>query len=186
MRAAASSSEPFAASPQPPAAERVLPAKTPVYLRFKSTVGSKLSKSGDAFAYTLSEDVLVDGIVVLAAGTAGTGKIVHAKKGGGSGSGGELVLSPGSLELGEESIRLRSLRIIGNGKDRYGLASAIGLAPLVGPLGFLVKGNELEYGLDHIAEALTAEDHVFRVESLPAPSGKAPIDDINEKDGVNE
>src|SRR5690606_40329275 len=70
----------------------VLPAKTPVLLRLEQAVGSKISRTGDSFAFVLAQAVELDGVTVLPAGTPGTGEVVHAKKGGGSGSGGELVL----------------------------------------------------------------------------------------------
>lgn len=160
----------------------VLPAKTPVLLRLEQAVGSKISRTGDSFAFVVAQAVELDGVTVLPAGTPGTGEVVHAKKGGGSGSGGELVLSAGYFDLGEAKLPLRSIRMTGGVEDRIGLATAIGIAPIVGVLGFAVKGKEIEYQPGFIAEAMTAQAHTFLFASQGAPAGDA-ISDLGEGEG---
>ena len=45
------------------------------------------------------------------------GEVVHAKKGGGSGAAGELVLAARYLDFEGSRVRLRSMRLDGNGES---------------------------------------------------------------------
>ncbi|MET0587174.1 MAG: hypothetical protein ABWZ75_01520 [Novosphingobium sp.] len=69
------------------------PALTPVSIQILAALGSKVSKSGDTFPIRLAAPVIVDGTVAIPAGAEGMGEVVHAKKGGGIGAAGELVLA---------------------------------------------------------------------------------------------
>lgn len=156
--------------PEHPAADHAAPAPgvlhlpkmTPVYISLIDPLGSKANKTGDVFAYTVARDVAIDGVVVIPAGTPGAGQVIHAKKAGGSGSSGELVLSPGELDLGGKAIRLRSLDMDAAGRDNMDIAAAVGIA--AGPIGFLVRGKNFDYAAGFVGIAKTAQDLDF-----PAP-----------------
>ena len=132
-----------------------VPALTPVSIEIAAVLGSKLSKTGETFPIRLAAPILADGNVVIPAGTTGMGEIIHAKKGGGSGAPGELVLAARYLDIDGRHLRLRSLHIVSVGKDRIGEADVVGVA--FGVIGLLVTGGESLVPEGTIAEAKTAE-----------------------------
>lgn len=157
----------------------LLPKMTPVYISLTDPIGSKTNITGDHFAYTVARDVAIDGVVVIPAGTPGTGLVIHAKKAGGSGSSGELVLSPGELDLAGKPVRLRSLDMDAAGRDNMDLATAVGAA--VGPFGFMVRGKNFDYDAGFVGMAKTAQDMEF-----PAPVMAAQSNEILQPEPANE
>jgi hypothetical protein len=168
--AAAQTTEASAAQAAPESATPVvaIPVLTPVKLVLKQNVGSKISTGGEMFAFTLAEPLLIDGREIVPAGTPGMGEVIHAKKGGGSGSAGELVLAARYLQVGDRRLRLRSLQVAEAGKDKIGTVNALAPVPVVGMFGFLVKGKEIDLPEGTLLHAKTAEDF-----ALPAP-GASP------------
>ncbi len=151
------------AEPQANAApELVVPALTPLVIRLEADLGSRLNKTGDRFPLSLAEPVLIAGVTVLPAGLLGEGEVVHAKKSGGSGAGGELVVAARWLDVGGRRLRLRSLRLNIAGKDAIqkvdGLNAASVASPVpLGLLGFFIKGKNAVHAKGDLAEAKTAE-----------------------------
>lgn len=152
-----------AADPEAKAApDLVVPALTPLVIRLEADLGSNLSKTGDRFPLSLAESVAIAGITVLPAGLLGEGEVIHAKKSGGSGAGGELVVAARWLDVGGTRLRLRSLRLNGAGKDAIqkvdGLNAASVASPVpLGLLGFFIKGKDAVHAKGELAEAKTAE-----------------------------
>src|SRR5689334_2569281 len=62
-----------------------VPALTPVVVRLEETVSSNESRPGDRFRITVAEDVHVGGAVVIPAGSAGEGEVIHAARSGAGG-----------------------------------------------------------------------------------------------------
>lgn len=153
----------------------VLPKLTPVYIQLSDPLSSKISKSGDSFAYTVAKPVVVDGAEVIPVGTPGSGQVIHAKKAGGSGSSGELVLSAGELHFGGKVIRLRSLNMDAAGRDRMGTAMAVGIVGgVAGLAGMLIKGKNFEYAAGFVGEAMIADNTEFSA-GAPATQTLAEI-----------
>ncbi|XUU59758.1 hypothetical protein ACRAQ6_09260 [Erythrobacter sp. HA6-11] len=125
---------------------------TPVYISIDAAQGSKTSTSGDTFLITVTEPVMAEGEEIIPAGTQGQGEVIHAKKAGGSGAGGELILTANYIDLGEQRIPLRSLKLGLSGKAQTGLAIA------TGPVGFLVRGKNVDVAEGTLAGAKLAED----------------------------
>ncbi len=159
-----------------PAGEALtIPALTVVEIEIGAELGSKISTSGDRFPITLKAPIVIDGREAIPAGTAGEGEVVHAKKAGGSGTPGELVLAARFLTVGERRLRLRSMRVGQVGKDNMGTVTAIGAAsaavalPLA-LLGFAIAGGNTVYPQGSLASAKTAEAFVVEpsIASLPA------------------
>lgn len=158
-------------APQPATPGIAIPALTPVSLVLKQNVGSKISTSGETFSFTLAEPQVIDGREVVPAGTPGMGEVIHAKRGGGSGSAGELVLAARYLQVGDRRLRLRSLQVAEAGKDKIGTVNALAPVPVKGMFGFLVKGKEIDLPEGTLLHAKTAEDFI-----LPAPSAsQSPV-----------
>ena len=73
-------------------------ALTPIHIEILADLGSATSHSLDPFPIRLADPIIVDGVEVVAAGSDGQGEVVHAKKSGGSGTPGELVLAARWIE----------------------------------------------------------------------------------------
>jgi len=178
-----------AAFPVPPpsqAASATVPALTPLTLEILADLGSKTSKSGDQFPIRLHEPVVVDGVTVIPVGTPGMGEVVHAKKGGSSGAAGELVLAARYLDYEGARIRLRSMRMDGNGASKIRSVNDMAIAaaltvPAVALFGFAVKGGDSDIPSGSLASAKTAE--AFAVPSrdeIPpfSPAAVSPLAEI--------
>ena len=165
-----------------------IPKLTPVEVVIDAEMGSKLSTTGAAFPLRLAQPIVIDGREIVPAGTLGTGEVVHAKKAGGAGAAGELVLAARFLDYGGRRIRLRSMRIAVSGKDAIGAvdgmnaaaAGAATLTPLpLGFIGFAITGRNIVVPKGTVAMAKTAEDFALveqpasgaTVTALPDPAG---------------
>jgi hypothetical protein len=170
--AAPAESGPAAAPPAPEnPAEITIPALTPIVVEILADEGSAISKSGDTFPLRLAEPILVDGVEVVPAGTPGTGEVIHAKRSGGSGAGGELILAADYLLVDGRRLPLRSLDLSGAGRDKIATVDAINVAsaatvPGVALIGFLIKGKQMTVAKGARASAKTAAN--FVVSSAPS------------------
>jgi hypothetical protein len=133
-----------------------VPALTEIAVEILADLGSRTSKQGDLFPLRLAAPIVIEGVELVPAGTPGMGEVIHAKRSGGSGAAGELVLAARYLEAGSRRLPLRSLRINADAKDRMTLAVAASMA--FTPLGFFIKGDQLAVGAGSILPAKTAAD----------------------------
>lgn len=134
---------------------KTIPALTPVVVRFEAALSSQTSVSGERFPMTLAEPIMLDGQVVVPAGAAGEGEVIHADKSSWGGASGELVLAARWLDVNGRRLRLRSLRASGAG--RAAVNEALVASVLVTPLVFAVKGQQATFPKGWLAEAKTAE-----------------------------
>ncbi|MEP9357807.1 hypothetical protein [Sphingomonas sp. KR3-1] len=162
--------------PPGPACEPSLtiPALTPVTVEMLEPLGSKISMPGAFFALRLAAPIIVDGVELLPAGASGRGEVIHAKRAGGSGAGGELVLAARFLEVCGRQLRLRSMQVSPNGKSKTGTVDSINMAsaavaPGLSLIGFMIKGGEVNVPSGTLAQAKTAE--LFTL----APPVQAPV-----------
>lgn len=150
---------------------------TPVALELVDPVGSRTSKSLETFRFVLAEPVMAGGVEVISAGTPGTGEIVHAKKAGGMGAAGELVVAARFLDLGDRKVRLRSTVVDAEGKSRINGVSSFAAASAASPLpvawvGFFIKGGEIELPPGTRLVAKLAEDFVPAASAMPAAASE--------------
>lgn len=126
----------------------VLPEGTVVAVQLADAVGSKDARAGDSFPIRLAAPVIVDGQVVLPAGTPGRGHVVQASGPGLGGKGAKLVVSADYLTVGGGTVPLGGMQLTGTGKDRSmaaDLASLGGWISLpLGFVGFAVTGGGIE------------------------------------------
>lgn len=179
LTSSADAPPPAAAAPAPgdPAACDgclTVPALTPVRIQLLKTLGSATSNTGDLFPIRLAAPIMIDGKEAVPAGVTGLGEVVHAKKNGGAGAAGELVLAARYLEVGGKRLRLRSLRTEQSGQSRIDTAS-IASATVLGVFGFLIKGGKLTIAEGSIVQAKTAEPFTIAPSSIQtAAEGGAP------------
>ena len=86
--------------------ERVLRAGTPVRLRVLERLSSKTAVQGKRFPVEVSEDVLVDGLLVIPKGTRGVGEVARVIEKGMFGKSGKLRIRALFVEVGGSRIRL--------------------------------------------------------------------------------
>jgi hypothetical protein len=137
-------------------------AGTVVSVELVSPVSTKVQKSGDTFALRLAAPLIVDGRVVLRAGTPGVGQVIESAKPGMGGKAAKLVLAARYLRLRGERIPLQSLQLAGAGRDNSNQAQAVGLTGIVfAPLGFVglaVKGGDVSFSSGTSATAKVTND----------------------------
>jgi hypothetical protein len=125
----------------PSAAGTKVPEGTEVRLRLLDAISSATATQGQRFNLELDDDIRVDGVVVVPRGAMALGTVVHAKKRGFMGKGGELNVMIDYLLVNDERIRLRASSGR-EGDDKVG--ATVALTVLFGPLGLLKRGKDIE------------------------------------------
>lgn len=138
----------------------VVPAGTEVAIELVSAVGTKTMKSGFAFDIRLAAPVIVDGQVIIPAGTMGVGRVVQASGPGIGGKGAKLVVSADYLTVAGGAVPLQGLQLTGTGKDHSMAANILGLGGIafapIGLAGIAVTGDNVEIPAGTIASARIA------------------------------
>lgn len=155
-----------------------VPALTPVELVIDADLGSKTSTTGAMFPLHLGKPIVMGGREVVAAGAEGQGEVIHAKKAGGMGAAGELVLAARFVTVGGRELRLRSMRIAMAGKDAIHTVDTLNAASAASPLpiglvGFFMSGRNVVVTRGTTAEAKTAADFPLSQPADAAPA--APV-----------
>jgi len=138
------------------------PAGTLVQVELAEPVGTLSYKTGATFALRLAAPLIVNGRIVLRAGTPGVGDIVESSKAGMGGKPAKLVLAARYLQKGGVHVPLEGLQLAAGGRNNGTAASAVGLTGLIfGPLGFVglaVSGGDVTFPAGTKATAKLAAD----------------------------
>lgn len=110
-------------------------------LKFSESLSSKTANNGDPVNLILDEDIKVGDVVVAKAGCKAVGEVTNARKAGLMGKGGELNMRLNYLKVGEYRVRLRGSKGK-EGESKQG--TAIALTVLLGPVGLLKHGKEID------------------------------------------
>lgn len=156
---------------QPAPATRLLPADTEIHLRLLEPVASNTHVHADRFKLEVAEPVVVDGAVVIPAGAACVGEVVHAGKAGFGGKAGELILATRFVRVGDQEVRLRSFTA-SNGSDRVNLA--LGLSYVL--VGLFVQGKNIVVPEGTDVYAKVAVDSELPVTSFVSTEATTEID----------
>lgn len=165
---------PALARPAHPAARGCCTAQagTVLEVELAEPISTKSQKSGDSFTLKLAAPLIVDGHVLLRAGTPGVGQIIEASKPGLGGKGGKLVLAARYLRRGRVHVPLNGMQMSGNGHDNSGVANAAGIGGLVffplGIAGIVMHGGDIVLPAGTHADAKIASD--TKLSSLGRPS----------------
>ncbi len=129
-------------------ADKVVPADTLVKIKLTSTIDSKTARIGDVVTYQVAEDVLVDGVLVLAKGADGIGQVTKVSQAQNFGRDAKLEIDFTSIKaidgstittfLGEKSKKETQSITMAAGASVAGLA-ILGPVGIVG--GVFVKGK---------------------------------------------
>ena len=117
--------------------------------------------------------VELDGVTLIPLRLRGAGEVVHAKSSG-AGVGGELILAARYLDLPNNRVKLRSMKLGARGKDQIDSAIALSIISPVGSL--FVRGKHIDIPAGTLAEAKTAEE-VWIDASQLAPAPNKPTDE---------
>jgi hypothetical protein len=142
-----------------------VPAGSVIEIALTKAVGSKLSKRGDRFGIRLVDDIKMDGVVILPAGTEGEGEVIHASPGKMGGGPGELLLAARFLDRDGVHVPLKAFKMGRSGQDN--VDSALVVAMIAGPFALFIQGGEVMIPSGTIANAKLAAD-------LPALDAHAP------------
>lgn len=158
-----------------------LPDGTLVELAIGEPLTSKTAQRGQRFKLLLAEPLRLGDTVVLPAGTEGVGEVIHADRARAAGKPGELLLAARFLQGPDGEIKLRGMKLGGSGKDHGNAAMAVATA--LGPVGFFVRGGQIEIetgtrahaklaGPLHITDSAAVEA-AFRNSGDVGPAGPA-------------
>jgi len=184
----------LAANRHPAAVCCRVPAGSVVQVELAQDVGTATQKAGDTFALRLAAPLIVDGRVLLRAGTPGVGEVIQASGPGMGGKAAKLVLAADYLTKGGRRLPLQGLQLGAQGKGNENVANVIGISGLVlGPIGFVgmaVRGGNVDFPKGTKAMAKLSDDVVLAslgranrrdlalaaAASAPADIGDAAID----------
>lgn len=117
----------------------VLPDGTEFFVGTTEEISSKTASEGDPLSFKVTEDVKVNGHVLIAEGTLVKGVVATAKKAGMMGKGGNLgIRVESTTSVDNQKVKLRSSKGK-EGDDKTG--TTVALVVLFGPLGFLKHGK---------------------------------------------
>jgi hypothetical protein len=153
-----------------------VPAGTPVKVELVDQVSSAVQKTGDTFALRLAAPLIVDGRVVLRAGTPGVGKVIDSAGPEIGGKAAKVVLAASYLTAGDARVPLDGLHLAASGRDRSRISQGLGVAGLaVAPLG--VVGVVTPGGDVVIPSGAVGDARVASAVALP-PLGRASPQDV--------
>lgn len=159
------------AAPAGEAAALRLPMNTQIVFEFVTPLSSKTSKADEMFPIRLVHPIVVQGRILVPAGTMGEGQVIQAAKSGWGGKAGELVVTVRHLDYRGVRIPLRRFRMgePSTGADRRD--EAFGVSMVVPLAGFFMNGGEKTVLVGTRASAIIAADT-----DIPAtdPAPEAP------------
>jgi len=131
--------------------DTLLPTGTLLRIAMKQTVSSARSKTGDAFDFTIVDDVKVGNRVAVPAGTAGTGKIIRSAPAHGGRVDGILKLQFDPLKLADGTnvvIDITQESLVADQNSHNGMAGSVAeVADMTVPgfflIDFLRKGDDV-------------------------------------------
>lgn len=146
---------------QRPGKTVMIPDGTEIAAVTTEMLSSKTSQVDDPITFKVEEDVIVDGAVVIAKGTAIKGIVTNAKKSGFFGKGGELnVRVETTTTVDNQKLKVRA------SKGREGdnkTGTTIALVVLLGPIGLLKKGKNAEIKEGTRLKVFTDEEKTVRI-----------------------
>lgn len=126
---------------EPKTIKPTIPVGTEVSLILSETLTSKKHVKGDLFKLSISEDLMIDGILVLPIGTTVVGEITRAETKAAFGVAGKLEARLLYAELPSGTLRLTGR--IGN-KGKSGTTETVLTYAAIGSIAFVVTGKSAE------------------------------------------
>lgn len=125
-----------------PGRDVVIPDGSEISAVTTETISSKTAQEDDPITFKVEEDLVIDGVVVIAKGTAIKGIVTNAKKSGFLGKGGELnIRLETTTTVDGQKLKVRASKGK-EGENKTG--TTIALTVLLGPVGLLKRGKNAE------------------------------------------
>ena len=154
-------------------AQLVLPEGTEVPMETTSEVSSMTARVGDRFNLEVTDNVLLNGTVIIPAGTSGVGEVAHVVKKGMWGKSGKLETRILYVKVGTQQIRLNGS--VGD-RGKGGTAGAVASVVLLPLAGFFVTGTSAVIPSRTVAVGRLATDLPIVLASGPAaPAMIVPV-----------
>ncbi len=161
-------------SPQAPVCCSV-PAGTLVEVALSRAITTRRAKAGDSFPLHLAAPLIVNGQIVLRAGTPGVGEVIESARPGLGGKGAKMVLDARYLIVHRRHIAIDGLQLAAAGHDNSTAAQVVGLGGIgFAPLGFVglaIQGGDVSFPENTKAQASIAAN--VSLQSLGRASRKA-------------
>ena len=145
-----------------PQDEIVLTEGTPINVAIAKEVTSKEAKPNDAVDFTVTEDLVINGQVVVRKGTPAVGSVINAEKGGYMGKSGKLAVQVESTTTSDgKPLKLRAAKGR-EGDDKT--TSTMVLSMMISPAFLFRKGSEAKIEPGTVVTVYVAEEKRFRLE----------------------
>lgn len=169
------SASPNAGAVSMPAAITI-PLKTPVRFTLDTAISSKTALPGQQFQLKVAEDLRINGLVAIPAGTPATGEIIHAQKAGGFGKPGELLVAIRHIDLHGQQIKMRSFQPL-QGKSHSNAAMATSFVPVVGLFAGFIQGGQIVMPESTLVQALVANETTVNLQQSDNKVNTLPLQD---------
>jgi len=151
-----------AASLTRPEDEIILPEGTAIKVVTAEEITSKAAKPNDPVKFTVAEDLVINGQVIVRKDTPALGSVITAQKGGYMGNSGKLAIQVESTTTSDgQPLKLRAAKG-GEGDDKT--TSTFALASFISPLFLFRKGGEAKILAGTAVTVYAGEEKRFRVE----------------------
>jgi len=145
-----------------PQDEIVVPEGTPINVVVAKEVTSKEAKPNDPVEFTVTEDLVINGQVIVRTGTPAIGSVINAEKKGYMGKSGKLAVQVESTTTSDgQRLKLRAAKGR-EGDDKT--TSTMVLSTLISPAFLFMKGSEAKIAPGTVVTVYAAEEKRFRLE----------------------
>ena len=148
----------------------IIPLKTPILFALDTAISSRTAVAGSQFQLKVVDDLVINDVIVIPAGTPATGEIIHAQKSSVFGKAGELLLTIRYIDLHGQRIKMRSFQPY-QGKDITN--AALGASLAIGMFAAFIRGGEVVMPENTLAQALIAAETSIDLRTNPG-MGNSP------------
>jgi Protein of unknown function (DUF2846) len=156
-----SSSLSFSSSASHDQDEIVLAEGTPINVITAQEITSKEAKPNDPVNFTVNEDLLVNGQVIVRKGTPALGSVINAEKGGYMGKSGKLAVQVESTTTVDgQRLKLRAAK----GREGNDKTTSTFALSMISPFFLFKKGGEAKITVGMPVTVYVAEERRFRLD----------------------
>jgi len=144
-----------------PQDEIVVPEGTSINVAVAKEVTSKEAKPNDRVEFTVAEDLVINGQVIVRKGTPAIGSVINAEKGGYMGKSGKLAVQVESTTTSDgQRLKLRAAK----GREGDDKTMSTMALSMINPAFLFRKGSEAKIAPGTVVTVYVGEEKRFRVE----------------------
>ena len=134
---------------------------TPINVAVAKEVTSKEAKPNDPVDFTVAEDLVINGQVIVRKGTPAIGSVINAEKGGYMGKSGKLAVQVESTTTSDgKPLKLRAAK----GREGDDKTTSTMVLTMISPAFLFRKGSDAKITQGTVVTVYVAEEKRFRVE----------------------